>query len=65
MAESIKFEEVLELFESNGWVLQRIFGNFRVFREPKEDFYWTIPVNDGKVNYEIGRQVKEYFTEQE
>ncbi len=65
MAEAIKFEEVLELFESNGWVLQRTFGKNRVFREPKEDFYWTIPVNDGKVNNEIGRQVKEYFKEED
>ena len=65
MAESIKFEEILELFESNGWVLQRIFRNYRVFREPKEDFYWTILVNDEKVNYEIARQIKEYFKDQD
>ncbi len=65
MAESMNFKEVLELFESNGWVLQRIYGNSRVFREPKEDFYWTIPVNKGKVNYEIGQQVKEYFKDED
>ena len=37
------FQEVLEKFESHGWVLQRIVGNYRVFREPKEDFFLDHP----------------------
>ncbi len=58
------FDEILGLFESNGWVLQRIQGNYRVFREPREDFYWTVPVLNGRVSDEIAGQIKEYFKNQ-
>lgn len=57
------FSKVLELFESNGWVLQESWGNYRVFCDPKNKnkLPFLIPVNDKKVSIVYYEKVKEFF----
>ncbi len=43
MAQNVDFEEVLELFESHGWKLQKIYEPYRVFVK-KGELPWLIPV---------------------
>lgn len=60
MAKEMDFEEVLELFEKNGWVLQRIWSPYRIFMKEGE-LPWMIPVQEGKVNDEYVKKIKDYF----
>ena len=61
--ESVSFEKVLELFESHGWVLENLWGNYRVFIDSndKEKLPWLIPVHEKKVNIEYYNKVLKYF----
>lgn len=57
------FSKVLELFESNGWVLQKSWGNYRVFYNPKDKskLPFLIPVNNRKVSIIYYDKVREFF----
>jgi len=54
------FEEILLLFEKNGWMLQKIWSPYRVFIKEGE-LPWLIPVCEGKVDYEYLKKIKAYF----
>lgn len=60
MTKDSNFEDVLKLFEENGWVLQRIWSPYRVFMKDGE-LPWMIPVQEGKVDYEYVKKIKDYF----
>ena len=62
MKEYVGFEEVLELFETHGWKLQRIYGPHRVFVK-KGELPWLIPVHDRKVDAEYVKKFKEFLKE--
>jgi predicted RNA binding protein YcfA (HicA-like mRNA interferase family) len=64
MAEEVPFSEVLMLFESQGWKLQRISGSYRVFMT-KGELPWLIPVHDQKVSVEYVDKIKAFFRERE
>jgi hypothetical protein len=57
------FEEVLELFESHGWKLQRTQGEYRIFKDYKgnDKLPWPIPVNKRKVDIYYVEKFKEYI----
>ena len=63
MAQNVDFEEVLELFESYGWKLQKIYEPYRVFVREKEELPWLIPVHDKKVDGEYVKKFKEFLKE--
>ena len=56
------FEDVLELFEANGWVLQKIYEPYRVFIK-KGELPWLIPVHDKKVDAEYVKKFREFLKE--
>jgi len=60
MADYVDFEKVLELFESHGWKLQRIYEPYRVFVKQGE-LPWLIPVHDKKVDVEYVKKFKEFL----
>ncbi|HCO93364.1 MAG TPA: hypothetical protein DIU00_05340 [Phycisphaerales bacterium] len=60
MKEQVSFEEVLELFESHGWKLQKIYESYRVFVKQGE-LPWLIPVHDKKVDAEYVKKFKEFL----
>ena len=62
MAESVDFEEVLELFESHGWKLQKIYEPYRVFVKEAE-LPWLIPVHGRKVDIEYAEKFKDFLKE--
>lgn len=64
MADSVPFAEVLELFESRGWRLQKIWEPYRVFMKPGE-LPWLIPVQGQKVSVEYVRKIEAFFRERE
>jgi hypothetical protein len=64
MAESVPFPEVLELFESQGWKLQKIWEPYRVFMTPGE-LPWLIPVHGQKMDIEYVDKIKAFFRERE
>ncbi len=62
--ENISFRKVLELFELNHWVLQKLWSNYRVFIDPndKDKLPWLIPVDDNKeVSIDYYLKIKEFF----
>jgi hypothetical protein len=59
-----RFTEVLGLFESHGYKLQRIQGRYRVFTKAGEDL-WQIPVENGKVKCEYVEKIKQFFKEEQ
>ncbi len=63
MAMDADFEEVLELFESYDWKLQKIVEPYRVFVRKKEELPWLIPVHDKKVDVEYVKKFKESLKE--
>jgi hypothetical protein len=59
---SVTFGKVLDLFESNGWALQKSLGKNRIFTpNDGSEGLWSIPVNDKKVNILYYRKIKEFF----
>jgi hypothetical protein len=62
MAKDADFEVVLELFESYGWKLQKIYEPYRVFVKQGE-LPWLIPVHDKKVDAEYVKKFKEFLKE--
>ena len=61
--QTVDFEKILELFESNGWVLKELWGNYRAFIDPDdgESLPYLIPVNDKKVNIEYYHKILRFF----
>ena len=64
MTEGIDFEKVLELFESNGWTLQRIWEPYRVFVKEGE-LPWLIPVRGKKVDVEYVEKFKKFLRDRD
>ena len=60
MPNDVKFEEILELFESQGWELARIWKPYRVFMKEGE-LPFLVPVRDGKVDIEYVRKIEDFF----
>ena len=58
------FEEVLGLFEANGWKLRRIQGSYRVFTKTGE-YPFTIPVENKKVKVEYVEEIKQFFKDKQ
>lgn len=58
----IPFEEVLAVFESHGWKLQKIYEPYRVFVKQGE-LPWLIPVHGKKVDAEYVKKFKELLKE--
>jgi len=63
MANEVDFEQVLELFESHGWKLQKIYEPYRVFVKEGQ-LPWLIPVRDRKVDIEYVHKFKKFIEEQ-
>ena len=63
MADYVDFEKVLELFESHGWKLQRIYEPYRVFTKGSQ-LPWLIPVKDKKVDTEYVNKFKKSLEDQ-
>ena len=61
MKDQVDFEEVLELFESYGWKLQKIYEPYRVFIRGGDELPWLIPVHDKKVDAEYVKKFKEFL----
>jgi hypothetical protein len=60
MSREVEFEEVLRLFESHGWKLQKIYEPYRVFIKQGE-LPWLIPVHDRKVDAEYVEKFKQFL----
>lgn len=63
MANEVGFEQVLKLFESHGWQLQKIYEPYRVFVKEGQ-LPWLIPVKDRKVDVEYVQKFKKFVEEQ-
>ena len=59
----IEFEEVLNLFESKGFVLQKVWGDYRVFVRNPDELPWLIPVSNGKVGIDYVRKFEQWCEE--
>ncbi len=59
---SVDFCQVLELFESHGWKLQRIWKPYRVFVKEGE-LLFLIPVRNKKVDIVYVKRFKEFLKE--
>ena len=64
MPESVPFAEVLGLFESRGWRLQKIWEPYRVFVKERE-LPFLIPVHGQKVSVEYVIKIEAFFRERE
>jgi hypothetical protein len=64
MPESVPFAEVLGLFESRGWRLQKIWEPYRVFTMEGE-LPFLIPVHGQKVSVEYVIKIEAFFRERE
>ncbi len=64
MAGSVPFAEVLELFESRGWRLQKIWEPYRVFAKEGE-LPFLVPVHGQKVSVEYVDKIEAFFRERE
>ncbi len=60
MRDYVDFQEVLDLFESHGWKLQKIYEPYRVFVK-KGELPWLIPVHSKKVDAEYVKKFKEFL----
>ncbi len=64
MAESVPFAEILGLFESRGWRLQKIWEPYRVFMKEGE-LPFLIPVYGRKVSVEYVSKIEAFFREKD
>ena len=64
MAESVPFAEILGLFESGGWRLQKIWEPYRVFMKEGE-LPFLIPVHGQKVSVEYVVKIEAFFREKD
>ena len=64
MAGSVPFAEILGLFESRGWRLQKIWEPYRVFTKEGE-LPFLIPVRDKKVSTEYVNKIEAFFREKD
>jgi hypothetical protein len=62
MANKVDFEQVLKLFESYGWKLEKIWEPYRVFTKEGE-LPWLIPVKNRKVDIEYVRRFEKFVKE--
>jgi len=62
MTGKVDFPRVLDLFEANGWKLQKIYEPYRVFVKDDE-LPWLIPVYDRKVDAEYVAKFKRFLEE--
>lgn len=62
MAE-VPFKDVLELLESHGWVLQRIWSPYFVFVHRDQELPLLIPVHDKKVSDAYVQKIKRILGE--
>lgn len=60
MNTEVDFKEVLELFESHGWQLTKIYEPYRVFTKAGR-LPWLIPVRNRKVSIEYVQKFKNYI----
>jgi hypothetical protein len=64
MERLVPFSEVLELLESHGWELTRIWSPYRVFTKPGADeLPILIEVHDRKVRYSDAERIKRHLSE--
>lgn len=61
MSEYVNFQKVLELFESHGWKLQRIYNPYRVFTKDSEPLPFLIPVHNRKVDVIYVEKFKKFL----
>lgn len=59
MADYVKFQEVLELFECHGWKLKKIWEPYRVFTKDGEPLPFLIPVHNQEVDIKYVEKFKE------
>lgn len=64
MAGYVDFEEVLDLLESHGWRLQKVWNPYRVFVKEGE-LPILIPVHNRKVDIEYVQKIKKILEEQD
>lgn len=64
MAESVPFAQILGLFESRGWRLQKIWEPYRVFMKDGE-LPFLIPVHGRKVSVEYVSKIEAFFREKD
>ena len=59
----VDFEDVLKLFESEGYKLQRLESEYRILKDSKgyDKLPWPIPVKKGKVDIYYVEKFKEYI----
>jgi hypothetical protein len=62
MANEVDFEQVLSLFESYGWKLEKIWEPYRVFTKEGE-LPFLIPVKNRKVDIEYVRRFEKFVKE--
>jgi hypothetical protein len=63
MSNEVDFEQVLKLFESYGWRLEKIYEPYRVFVKEGQ-LPWLIPVKNRKVDIEYVQKFKKFVEEQ-
>jgi predicted RNA binding protein YcfA (HicA-like mRNA interferase family) len=61
MEKTVSFQEILALFETNGWKLKKIKGKHRVF--VKAGSYICFPVHNHRVRIEYVEKCKQYISE--
>ena len=64
MCEGATFEQILELFESHGWALQKVWPPYRVFVKEGE-LPCLIPVYENEVDYEYVEKIEAYFEQKD
>jgi len=64
MTNYVGFENVLILFESHGWKLKKIHGEYRVFVK-EDELPFLIPVHDKKVDIEYVKRFKDFVEGQD
>ncbi len=62
MENEIDFSIVLNLFETHGWKLKKIYEEYRVFVKDDE-LPWLIPVHNRKVSVEYVEKFKTFLEE--
>lgn len=65
MADDVDFEEVLDLLESHGWQLQKIWAPYRVFLKDGVSLPILIPVHNKKVSVEYVEKIRKILEDQD
>jgi predicted RNA binding protein YcfA (HicA-like mRNA interferase family) len=59
----VPFSNVLAFLEAHGWVLQRVWGPYRVFVSERDPLPFLIPVCDRKVSEEYIKKIEKLVGE--